>query len=100
MIQKSSNPFKDLKLTKEEKEILETVEKGNFEEVAEVKELKKVYKDYAVNTLSKLKNINIRLSVRDLEKLKIKAAENGIPYQTLAATLLHQYSNDKLKVSL
>lgn len=96
----SKNPFKGLKLTREEKEILKAVESGNFEVVKNIDNLKKLYKQSARNTLAKLKNINIRLSVRDLEKLKVKAAESGLPYQTLAASILHQFSNDKIKATL
>jgi predicted DNA binding CopG/RHH family protein len=44
----------------------------------------------ARNTLNKTKNINIRLSERDLHKLKTKAIEEGIPYQTLASSILHK----------
>lgn len=100
MNQKRKNPFKDLKLTREEREIEKAIEAGKYEEIDNVEELKKVYRIYAKNTLSKLKNINIRLSTRDIEKLKTKAAESGMPYQTLAATLIHQYSNGKIKVTL
>lgn len=42
------------------------------------------------NTLNKTKNINIRLSERDLYRLKSKAVEEGIPYQTLASSILHK----------
>ena len=95
-----NNPFKDLKLTKEEKEIEKAIEAGEYESVDDIEELKKVYQLAAKNTLSKLKNINIRLSTRDIERLKAKAAESGMPYQTLAAMLIRQYSNGKIKISL
>ena len=45
---------------------------------------------YATNTLNKTKNINIRLSEKDLHKIKVKAMEKGIPYQTFIASLIHQ----------
>lgn len=44
----------------------------------------------ARNTLNKTRNINIRLSERDLHRLKAKAIEEGIPYQTLASSILHK----------
>ncbi|MBU1126763.1 MAG: hypothetical protein ABIH88_03385 [Patescibacteria group bacterium] len=96
----TKNPFRGLKLTAEEKKILKAVESGRYEVVDDLDSLKKLYKQSAENTLAKLKNINIRLSVRDLEKLKVRAAESGLPYQTLAASILHQFSNDKIKVAL
>ena len=48
-------------------------------------------------TLNKTRNINIRLSERDLQKLKVKAMERGLPYQTLVASVVHQFSNGRLK---
>jgi len=96
----NKNPFRGLKLTAEEKEIEKAIEAGKYEVVDDLDNLKKVYQQAAKNTLAKLKNINIRLSSRDLEKLKTKAAESGLPYQTLAASILHQFSNDKIKVTL
>ncbi len=42
-------------------------------------------------TLKKTKNINLRLTEPDVHRLKIKAIEEGIPYQTLAASILHKY---------
>ena len=44
----------------------------------------------ARHTLNKTRNINIRLSERDLHRLKTKASEEGIPYQTLASSILHK----------
>ncbi len=38
-------------------------------------------------------NINIRLSEKVLARLKIKAAEEGIPYQTLALSVPHRFVN-------
>lgn len=35
--------------------------------------------------------INIRLSSADLEMLKRRAAEEGLPYQSLIASILHKY---------
>jgi len=51
---------------------------------------KKELQQAAKNTLNKTRNINIRLSERDLHKLKVKAMEEGIPYQTLASSILHK----------
>jgi predicted DNA binding CopG/RHH family protein len=35
--------------------------------------------------------INIRLSTADLEMLKRRAVEEGLPYQSLIASILHTY---------
>ena len=100
MTKQVNNPFKDLKLDKEEKAIVRAIENNEFVEVKDFDKKKKLYKKYATYTLTKLKNINIRISIKDLQKLKVKAVENGLPYQTLASTILHHYSNDKVKVQI
>ena len=45
----------------------------------------------AAQTLRKNKNINIRIPENDLESLKILAAREGMPYQTLIGSILHKY---------
>ena len=49
-----------------------------------------------INAANKTKNINIRISVCDLEKVKQRAAEEGIPYQTLISSVIHKYITGKL----
>jgi predicted DNA binding CopG/RHH family protein len=44
----------------------------------------------------KTKNINIRISEYDLEKLREKSNKEGIPYQTLVSSILHKYVSDQL----
>ena len=44
----------------------------------------------------KTKNINIRISEYDLEKLREKSKKEGIPYQTLISSVLHKYISDQL----
>ena len=51
---------------------------------------KKQLEQAARSSLNKTRNINIRLSERDLHRLKAKAIEEGIPYQTLASSILHK----------
>jgi len=79
-------------LDTEEKKLVEELDRNEFIDISDSTE-KSRYQEYARSTLSKNRNINIRLSERDLQKIKIKAAEKGIPYQTLAASILHQCSN-------
>lgn len=87
--------MKNIKFTKEEKEILKAVESGEFKSVKNVSQEKKRFQQYARNTLSKPRNINIRVSDRDLQKIKALAAEKGLPYQTFISSLLHQLSNER-----
>jgi predicted DNA binding CopG/RHH family protein len=78
-------------LTDEEQEIFEAYENGEFVSVPDFEKTKQKLQEAAKNTLDKKKNINIRLSERDLHRLKVKAIEEGIPYQTLATSILHKY---------
>ena len=87
--------MKYFELEKEEKEILKEFDEGNF--VALNKNESEKYKEYAKATLSKTKNINLRLTEKDLQKVKIQAAMKGMPYQTLMSSLIHQYVNNRIK---
>lgn len=80
----------DYELDEEELQILADIEAGLYVSVPNLEERKEELKQIAMNTLRKNKNINIRLSERDLHRLRVKAAEEGIPYQTLAASILHK----------
>lgn len=86
--------MKYYELDPEEKELLEEFEKGNFKQVKNFEKAKREAVEAARNTLSKTKNINIRLSEKVLFKLRARAAEEGIPYQTLASSVLHKYANN------
>ena len=87
---------KKFKLDKEEQEILESVENGEWISIPNVKTKIKKYADYARNTLKKDKRLNIRMSGVDLEMIQRKAIEEGIPYQTLISSLLHKYVSGRL----
>lgn len=85
--------MKYFELDQEEKEILEAFEKGEIKPLPNQARLKRYYQKVARNTLNKTRNINLRLSERTLSRLKAKAIEEGIPYQTLASSILHKYTN-------
>ena len=84
------------KYDREELELLESIEKGEWKSVKNLETEKERYKKIASNTLRKDKRINIRISERDLKELQKKALEEGIPYQTLVSSLLHKYINGRL----
>lgn len=77
-------------LSKEQKQILKDFEAGEFKSVLTPKR-KKMLQAAAEETFKKNKRINIRISSRDLESLKRRALEEGIPYQTLMSSVLHKY---------
>lgn len=86
--------MKYFKLDPEEEEILKAFEEGKLVRVKNFDEEKKILEEAARNTLNKTRNINLRLSEKDLHKLKARAVYEGIPYQTLAASVLHKFSNE------
>jgi len=85
-----------IKLTKEEKEILDSFEKGEWVPVADLSKRKKELAEYARNTLRKDKRLNIRISERDLIELQRKAVKEGLPYQTYVSSILHKFINGSL----
>jgi predicted DNA binding CopG/RHH family protein len=84
------------KLTKEEKEILDSFEKDEWTPVANLAERKKELMAYARNTLRKDKRLNIRISERDLLELQKKAVNEGLPYQTYVSSIIHKFINGNL----
>jgi len=77
-------------LDKEEQAELDEIESGKLQSVSNLQEAKQEAIRAAKSSLNKTLNINIRLSERDVYKLKAKAAKEGLPYQTLAASILHK----------
>ena len=63
------------------------------------KKEKKQYEEYARYSLNKQKRINIRMSERDFKKIRAKAVEEGIPYQTLISMLIHKYNEGKVSIN-
>jgi len=84
------------KLTKEEKKILDSFEKGECVAVKNLSKRKTELMRYARNTLKKDKRLNIRISERDLNELQRKAAVEGLPYQTYVSSIIHKFINGKL----
>ena len=50
-----------------------------------------------IETFRKDRRLNIRLSSKDLEAIQKRALGEGLPYQTLIASLLHKYASGRLK---
>ena len=83
------------KLDADEEEILGAYEAGKLKSVVTQSELAK-FKAAARSTAVKDKRVNIRLSSVDLSDIQIKALEEGVPYQTLIASVLHKYVTGRL----
>ena len=81
-----------------ELDILKNVENGEWESKGDIenriKELQSIIKH------QKKRAISIRISENDLYELKKKSLESSIPYQNLIQMLIHQFTTDKIKLSI
>jgi predicted DNA binding CopG/RHH family protein len=84
-----------VKIDHDESELLDAFERGQLKSVATKSELA-TFKAAARATALKDKRVNIRLSSVDLSDIQVKALEEGIPYQTLIASVLHKYVTGRL----
>ena len=84
------------KLSSEEREILDAFEKDELKRSKNAAPTKKRHQEYAAAMFKKDARIYIRHSSKDLRGLKKKALEEGIPYQTLVASILRKYVEGRL----
>jgi predicted DNA binding CopG/RHH family protein len=80
----------------EEKALMASVENEEWIPVENKESLIAQAKEFASSTMKKDKRMNIRIAERDLKNLKIKALEEGLPYQTLVSMILHKYVTGQL----
>ena len=84
------------RLDSEEQEILESFERDQWRPVDNQEAEVERFRGYARETFKKDARVNIRISRKDLDSLQKRALEEGIPYQTLMASVLHKYLNGRL----
>ncbi|MCK9607664.1 MAG: hypothetical protein M0R33_14575 [Methylomonas sp.] len=83
-------------LDQDEQALLDAFEADEFE--SDLTDERKAYLSEAAETVFKKdKRINIRISSRDLAALQRRALEEGLPYQTLVASVLHKYVSGSLR---
>lgn len=83
-------------LDEEEREILESYERGEWVSVPDEAAAIARHRAVAANTLRKDRRVNIRITSDDLAALQTIALEEGIPYQTLMSSILHKYVTGRL----
>jgi len=84
------------KLDEFEKDVLTAYEKGELKSTSPAKTDLAKFKAAATATFIKDRRINIRLSSPDLMDIQARALEEGIPYQTFIASVLHKYAAGRL----
>jgi len=79
-----------------EKELIASLDNNEWKSVEQAKTLRDQMQENAKAALHKRTSINLRLPDKDLEAIKLKALEEGLPYQTLIVSVLHKYVNGKM----
>jgi predicted DNA binding CopG/RHH family protein len=83
-----------------EEELINDLENGEFKPVKneknEIKRITEIFRSAA----KKEKRITIRIAQKDLEDIQKKAEYSNIPYQTLVASILHQFATGKVKIEM
>jgi len=80
----------------EERKLMESIENEEWVSVDNLDEEIKKARKTARSTFIKSERMNIRISPKDLNGLKIRAMEEGIPYQTLVSSIIHKYISGRL----
>jgi len=84
------------KLDTFEEELLNAYEKGELQSTSPNKTDLAKFKAAASATFLKEKRVNIRISSPDLMDIQARALEEGMPYQTLIASVLHKFVSGRL----
>ncbi|RST87381.1 DNA-binding protein [Aquibium carbonis] len=80
----------------EEKDLVESTERGEWVSVGLTDERREFWKSAARSVIDgKRRRISIAVPERDLARLKTRAAEEGMPYQTLINSIIHKYLQGK-----
>jgi predicted DNA binding CopG/RHH family protein len=83
-------------LDNEEQRLVESLEKDGWKSTKDLDSWKNILSKTASNTLAKDQRMNIRITKNDLDGIKLKAMEEGLPYQSLVASIIHKYVTGRL----
>ena len=83
-------------LDRYEKQVLSAYESGKLKPVVTSGASLRRYREYARATLTKNRRVNIRVSTQDVSDIQARAVEEGMPYQTLMASVLHKFATGRL----
>jgi predicted DNA binding CopG/RHH family protein len=89
-------------LDDEERELIESYERGEYvllpkkEEDALKKKLQKAAREHRLKNQKSIR-VNLRMPEADLQMVREKAVIQGLPYQTLISSIVHQYVTGNLK---
>ena len=84
-------------IDEEEMTLIDAIENNEWKSVDDIDSHRSRARSFADATMRKDKRMNIRISERDLRNLKVKAMEEGLPYQTLVSMIIHKYLSGRLE---
>jgi len=87
-------------LDNEEQELIGMLEGAGWKSTSDLDGWKTLLSRTAADTLARDHQMSIRITKNDLDGIKLKALEEGIPYQTLVASVIHKYVTGKLTENL
>ena len=88
--------YKGKYIDNEERQLMESLEKDGWKPAKDIEGWRNILSKTASETLTKDQRMNIRISKNDLEGIKLRAIEEGLPYQTLVASIIHKYVTGRL----
>ena len=80
-----------------ERDILRAYRKGALVSARPTRAQLGAFREAARATFTKNRRVNIRLSAADLMDIQARAYAEGLPYQTLIASVLHKYVSGRLQ---
>ena len=83
-------------LDRYESQVLSAYESGKLKPTVTSEAALRRYREYARATLTKNRRVNIRVSTQDISDIQARAVEEGMPYQTLMASVLHKFATGRL----
>ncbi len=89
--QKKGDPGTYAPLDDEERVLMEEIDQGQWQPAKTARAEMRKAMAAARNTINKEKRINLRITPREYHQIRVRALEEGIPYQTLIASILHKY---------
>jgi predicted DNA binding CopG/RHH family protein len=84
------------RLDRYERQVLSAYESGKLKPALTSEASLRRYREYARATLTKNRRVNIRVSSQDVSDIQARAVEEGMPYQTLMASVLHKFATGRL----
>ena len=88
--------WKDYNLDKDEIEMLESVERGEWTSIGNIEERRQRLRDYFSTKSEPSRNVNICLNKNEFEKLLEKSSQYNMNYQELIEKLIHNFTSGKI----